>query len=341
MKIDVYETQRVKPGSIVSGNQMRYLAASELPMSLQAVMVQLFSKTDWALASRGHLQTIPVRYKLIADALCVSVRSVKRYVASLIQMGELEGHKQFGDFGQQLANVFTMPKLAAHLKSLNLKEIEDEIGQDTPELPHLEAGGDSEDTPYKQNSSTKRNTYIRFKKIREKEEFLAIRGSIRYVPQICKVIQKARPKVDPDLVYNWFKQFISRPEFVLLDHIPSYFTLLRIFARKVRLPGEHKPGAEPVLTKPDPVPTPSFAGDFAELRKELCNFIGAASYIAWFGEAKFTADDHSKALKLSVSTNFIKSYVQTSFGDLLDELSARRGFRSSLVMVEQPSGNGI
>lgn len=300
-------------------------------------MVQLFSKTDWKMASSGHLQTIPVRIRKIAEGLNVSIRSVKRYIASLIEDGELVAHQQFGEFGQQTANVFTMPKLAQHLSSLDLKDIEEEIGQSASDLPLAEGGGDSSDTPNKQNSFSKRNTYIRFLEIGKKEEFLAVSGSVRYVPQILSVIRKARPGVDPDLIYRWFKEFISRPGFELQAHIPHYFALLRIFARGARLPGDPPREAKPATPSANartPAPQPEFGGPLEPLQRAVCKEIGTAPFAAWFNDVVFAPCEENQRLRLTVRNEFIRGYLERTYGQILNGLARHHGLRAVDVFVD-------
>lgn len=341
MQSGIYDLSRLKPGSIVSGNQMRYLASSELPVTLQAVMVQLFSQTDWRLAASGYLQTIPIRIKKIAEALNVSVRSVKRYIASLIKSGELVAHERFGEFGQQMANIFTMPRLSEHLNNLDLKELEEEIGQETLDLSTGQGegesrGGDNGGTPYRQNSFPKRNTYIHFKEIKKKNEFTALTGSIRYVPQILAVIKRARPKADPDVVYRCFREFISRPDFELQSHIPHYFALLRIFAHKARLPGEFSPqqstAAKPDREKVD-IPEPEISGSFASLRSTLCKEIGKAAYIAWFDGVEVARGPRPDSLKITVRNDFTRGFIERTYGHVLEALACREGLRRVHVCV--------
>lgn len=327
MDIEIYETISLRPGSIVSGNQIRYLVQSHLPLTLQAVMVHLFNKTNWSLASTGRLQTLPVRYKSISEKLNVSVRSVQRYICSLIDEGEIVVHERYGEFGEQLPNIFTMPRLVQFLKGFKIKDIEKEIGEDPATFADREVGGDNDDTPLKQNSSTKRNTYIHFTEIRKKDEFLSVDGSIRNIPQLCKIIRKAQPGIDPDLIYLWFKEFISPKDFKLRDHIPSYFTLLRIFAHKFRLPGDNSKSSKPPKAVTNPTPSPEIRGELSELRQQLCQAIGASKYVVWFSDVEFSSKEEPQTLVVKASTNFARNYLSTTFSDVIEYFALRHTLR--------------
>lgn len=334
------EHEYVNPRSIVSGNQGRYLEHKRsLPMKLQPVMFHLFGKTDWHHARRGYLQTKPVRHAELAALLQCSVRTVKRKIKELVALGELVIHSRFRANGMQLEHIYTLPKVVAFLKNLKVEDIcedleepaSDLFNEDSSAQPKIdETGGDSDVTPLKQSSSTK-NSYIRFSKEREKEEILAITGSIKYVPRILGIIRSARPGIDPDLVFRFFKEFIGRPDFILRKAWKSYLSLLFHFAKTASLPGDWKPktgskpdtstGVKPSIAETKPAP----AGDSDEaILRRAIHAIAPSMYWAWFDETDIEVRDGHATIR--AKSGFVSRYIQNNFADLL----GRAGYESSM-----------
>jgi hypothetical protein len=326
------EVIKINPEAINSGSQNRYLRDNGLPIHLQALMLQMFNRTDWVLRNRGWLQTKPLRVRELSKSLCCSERSVRRYIRDLEARGEIKVHRRFAPSGRQVASIYTMPKLVEFLKNqkgeASAKEMEEPITDQAGEL-----GADNCDTPSKQKSSTKINTYIKFLDITKKDEFLKITGSIKNLPQIRKTIEKARRDVDPDEIYRSFREFIGRANFTLKKYIPHYFRLLAIFAKKYRGPGSYS--SEPVKMKPtpkvEPVDIPTETGPVGDAKRALLSSVGDAKYRAWFEKIRF--EWSGSDLTLFAPSPFIRRHISEQFSQYLDMLRQICG-GSVLVEVE-------
>jgi hypothetical protein len=321
------EEVRLCPASITSGNQNRYLRDNPLPMRLQALMVQIFNSTDWVLRERGYMQTKPIKYGDLARSLCCSVRTVIRNMKELVALGEVVIHSRFAASGRQVQSILTLPKLAGYISRLKTSDIAKELEQPIGAAKAGQTRGDTDDAPSKQKSSSKMNTYIRFKNIFKKDEFLELDGSIQTYPQITSIIKRARPGIDPDIIYGFFREFIAADGFQLKKHIPHYFALLRMFARTCRLPGSKRGSElhrqEPTRVAPEPLPIPQDPGVVGEAKRLLLKHLGDLRYRNWFAELHFEEADG--CLKLGAKSTFVRSRLLQEFDRQLDQLSHALG----------------
>lgn len=324
---------KTRARAITSGNADRYIAneTSSLTAGERSLLQLLKTWVHWDSAKRGTLKSIALSVGKMAECQGVSKSTIRRRLTGLRAAGEIVAIEQYSPQGRQQSSEYIFPRLTAWLNKLKVSEIVDALtaGDDIDDVQDAKEEGEgvTSETPTKQGSYPKKNTYMRFS---SKEDFLGVTGSVRYVPQLLGIIRKMRPGVDPDVIYRFFLEWISKDGFVLKAG-KTYIGLLFQFAKWCKIPyvngfdpskAEKKAGnnADP---KPDySAIEPKGDGLIARIRRGIFEHSPAA-YRSWFHEAELTVD--GKALIYTGKTSFMNQYVQRTYDQFLRHLAASEG----------------
>lgn len=324
---------KTRARAITSGNADRYIAneTAALTAGERSLLQLLKTWVHWDSAKRGTLKSIALSVGKMAKCQGVSKSTIRRRLNGLREAGEIVAIEQFSPQGRQQSSVYIFPKLTAWLNELKVSEIvtalmSDSDHDDEENRADVEEGVTYE-TPIKQSSYSKKNTYMQFS---SKEDFLRVKGSVRYVPQLFSIIRKMRPGVDADLIFSFFREWICRDGFILKSG-KTYIGLLFQFAKCCKIPYVNGFAQSKVKTKAINNPKP----DYSAIEPQGNNLIDRIRrsifehnpevYRSWFYEAKLTVDD--KKLTYTGKTAFMNQYVQRTYDQFLCRLAASEGLK--------------
>lgn len=324
---------KTRARAITSGNADRYIAneTSSLTAGERSLLQLLKTWVHWDSAKRGTLKSIALSVGKMAECQGVSKSTIRRRLTGLRDAGEIVAIEQFSPEGRQLSSEYIFPKLTVWLNELKVSKIVEALtagGDLDEEQVTTEAReGVTSETPIKQGSYSKKNTYMRFS---SKEDFLSVTGSVRYVPQLLGIIRKMRPGIDPDVIFRFFREWISKDGFILKSG-KTYIGLLFQFAKWCKIPYvngfDPSKAANKAKTKAEPKPDysaiePKGDGLLDRIRRGIFEHSPAA-YRSWFHDADFSVD--GEALIYTGKTSFMNQYVQRTYDQFLRHLAASEG----------------
>lgn len=320
---------KTKTRAITSGNADRYLASETADLTAGERSLFQFLKTHlfWDEAKRGTLKTIPLSVKLMAERQGVSTATIRRRLSGLREAGEVRIVERFSGEGRQLASEFIFPKLTVWLNELKVSDVVDALteGREETDQTRSEGEGVSDETPIKQGSYSKKNTYMRFL---TKEDFLGVTGSVRYVPQLLGIIRKMRPGVCPDVIFRYFKEWISSDGFVLKSG-KTFIGLLFQFSRWCKIP--YINGFTPrQSTEPQKPAEPVDYSDIKPVGDDVVSVIrrqifdqSPSVYRAWFHKTSIRLK--GDVLEFCGETGFVTGYLSQNFDQMLRHIAGARG----------------
>lgn len=330
-------TKRLNPKFITSGQTDRYLRTEidHLTPTERGFLSYLKSFIMWTEAKRGYIRTTEVKVETLCVKFKRSRATIQRWLSKLTKAGEILAQRQYWPNGREKVSFYTFPNLCAWIMELKGYEQLEELKAEEDGRDDYVA--DKNEAPIKQGlSSSKKNTYIRFSNF-GKSDFLGITGSVKYVPRLVGIIRKLRPGVDPDVIFNYFREWISKPEFVLRKGC-SYIGIFWGFVKRCKVPydGSYTPkasndGAKASKTAPKPnyddvkpadTGTPESTFRLAIFAQE------PAVYRNWF--AKAVVDVSEQMVKITGNSSFETRYIDQHYANLVQRAAYTLGLTARI-----------
>lgn len=331
----------LNPKFITSGQTDRYLRLEidHLTPTERGFLSYLKSFIMWGEAKRGNIRTVEMKIETMCQKFNRSRATIQRWLSKLTKSGEILAERQFWPNGREKVSFYTFPNLCSWITNLKGYEQLDELkAEDDDNGNHQAADADKSEAPTKQGlSSSKKITYIRFSDFGRKD-FLNISGSVKYVPRLVGIIRKVRPGVDPDVIFNFFREWISKPEFVLRKGC-TYVGIFWGFVKRCKVPfdGPYTPKvaksgqeARQAAAKPNYDEVKPADDGTPESKLRLALFDEApAVYRNWFDKAVFETSD--QMIRLAGKTMFETRYIAQHHENLVKRLGHALGLSVSVA----------